>query len=55
MLMYVLSWLPLQEQPQAAAAPSQTIALVEQLVSIPLIANQIKNMTDQDPVLAKAK
>ena len=35
--------------------PPETIALLEQLASIPLTANQIRNMTDQDPVLAKEK
>ena len=33
----------------------ETIALLEQLASVPLTATQICKMTDHDPVLAKVK
>ena len=50
-----LSRLPLPECPTTVPMPPETIALLEQLASVPLTVAQIRNMTDQDPVLAKVK
>jgi len=50
-----LSRLPLLECPKTVPIPPETIALLEQLASIPLTATQIKSMTGRDPVLAKVK
>ena len=50
-----LSCLPLPECPTTVPMPPETVALLEQLASVPLTAAQIRNMTDQDPVLAKVK
>ena len=35
--------------------PPRTIALLEQLASVPLISTQIRKITDHNPVLAKVK
>ena len=50
-----LSRLPLPDCPTTVPMPPETIALLEQLASIPLTATQIQNMTDRDPVLTKVK
>ena len=50
-----LSRLPLPDCPTNVPMPPETIALLEQLASVPLTAAQIRKMTDRDPVLAKVK
>ena len=50
-----LSRLPLPDCPTTVPMPPETIALLEQLASVPLTATQIRNMTDRDPVLTKVK
>ena len=50
-----LSCLPLPDCPTNVPMPPETIALLEQLASVPLTAAQIRKMTDRDPVLAKVK
>ena len=50
-----LSRLPLPDCPTNVPIPPETIALLEQLASVPLTAAQIRKMTDRDPVLAKVK
>jgi len=50
-----LSHLPLTEFPVTTPVPTETIALMEHLSSIPLIAAKIKQQTDHDPILCKVK
>jgi len=50
-----LSRLPLLDCPKTVPLSLETIALLEQLASVPLTVTQIKFMTDRDPVLAKVK
>ena len=50
-----LSRLPLPDCPTNVPMPPETIALLEQLASIPLTAAQICKMTDRDPVLPNVK
>ena len=50
-----LSYLPLSDCPTNISMPPKTIAVLEQLESVPLTATQIRKMTDRDPVLAKMK
>ena len=50
-----LSRLPLPDCPTTVPMPPETIALLEQLASVPLTSTQIRNMTNRDPVLAKVK
>ena len=50
-----LSRLPLPTAPATVPMPADTIHLIEQLNSTPVIATMIKKWTAQDPVLAKVK
>ena len=50
-----LSRLPLPDCPTNIPMPSDTIALLEKLASVPLTATKIHSMTDRDPVLTKVK
>ena len=50
-----LSRLPLPDCPDNVPTPPETIALLEQLTNVPLMSNQIRSMTDRDPVLARVK
>ena len=50
-----LSCLPLPDCPTTVPMPPETIALLEELASIPFTATQIQNMTDRNPVLTKVK
>ena len=50
-----LSHLPLPDCPINVPMLPQTIALLEQLASVPLTTTQICKMTNHNPVLAKMK
>jgi len=50
-----LSRLPLPEFPAHVPFPPETIALMEQVATMPMSASQIRTMTDHNPVLAKVK
>ena len=50
-----LSCVPLPEFPVTTPVPAETIASIECVSSIPLTAVKIKQQTDQDPILCKAK
>ena len=50
-----LSRLPLFEWPVNVPSPPETIALMEQLATMPLSATQFRTMTNCNPVLAKVK
>ena len=50
-----LSCLPLPEFPATTPVPAETIALIEQMSSVPLTAGKIKQQTDHDPILCKVK
>ena len=50
-----LSCLHLPDCPTTVLMPPETIALLEQLASVPLTATQIQNMTDRDPMLTKVR
>ena len=47
--------LPLPNCPTNVPMPPDTIALLEQLASVPLRTNDIHNMTDQHIVLVKVR
>ena len=51
----MLSRLPLPESPPDVPLPGETILLLEQLQSSPITAGQIKNWTNQDPVLSRVR
>ena len=50
-----LSRLPLPECPENVPSPPETIALMEQLTTMPMSATQIRTMTNHNPILAKVK
>ena len=50
-----LSRFPLPERPATVPIPTETVAVLEQLSSIPLTAVKIKQRTEYDPILSKAK
>ena len=51
----MLSRLPLPESPPDIPLPGETILLLEQLHSSPITAAQIKQWTNQDPVLSRVR
>ena len=50
-----LSCLLLPDCPSTVPTTIETITILEQLMRVPLISTQIRNMTDRDPVLAQMK
>ena len=50
-----LSRFPLAEMPVSVPSPTETVAVMEHLSTIPLTAIKIKQQTDRDPLLSKVK
>ena len=47
--------MPLPEFPVTTPVPAETIALIENVSSIPLTAAKVRQQTDRDPILCKVK